>query len=69
MQACSKCASPKVHVIDVDFPRYGNAIPTGTFSQARIEHHVCTACGYVEMYVSDPAVREKIAENWPIVSG
>lgn len=65
--ACPKCRSEEVHVIDIQWPGrpIGASIATGMFSAAKIDHHVCTACGFVESYVTDGKVLEKIAANWP----
>ena len=65
--ACTKCGSDEVHVIDIVWPGrpIGASIPTGMFSEAKIDHHVCTKCGFVETYVTERKVLEKIAAKWP----
>ena len=65
MTACAKCKSTEVHVIAIAM-RIGAQIPTGWGSNAAVDHHVCTNCGYVEMYISDREVLDKIARKWPV---
>jgi predicted nucleic-acid-binding Zn-ribbon protein len=66
--ACAKCGSNDVHVIDIDWPGrpIGASIATGMFSNTRVDHHVCTKCGFVESYVTDRNALDKIAEKWPL---
>ena len=65
---CAKCGSDDVSVLDVDFRTIGASIPVGMFSSAKVNHHVCTSCGYVESYVADRDALKKIAEKWPPAS-
>lgn len=66
---CSKCHANAVHVIQIPWPgrTIGASIPVGVFSSAKIDHHVCTHCGFVEMYLSDRDELAKIAGKWPLV--
>ena len=66
---CAKCGSDDVRVLDVDFREIGASIPVGLFSSVKLNHHVCTKCGYVESYVKDADARKKIAEKWPRTTG
>jgi len=63
---CPKCESNDIRVIALDWHRQlGASIAIGIFSTAAIDHHVCVACGYTEMYVSDPGDLAGIAAKWP----
>jgi hypothetical protein len=43
----------------------------GLFSddKAILDFYICANCGYVELYISDEAVLDKIAERWPRADG
>jgi hypothetical protein len=60
---CAKCGAREVHVVDGS--RTEISIPLGFVSKAFANLYVCTACGYVEMFVEDAADLPKIAERWP----
>jgi predicted nucleic-acid-binding Zn-ribbon protein len=62
---CVKCGGA-VHVITVD--RFGSTIPVGFFGNAKLDHHVCSQCGYVESYVNEAEARAKIAANFPVAT-
>jgi predicted nucleic-acid-binding Zn-ribbon protein len=62
---CPKCGSTEVHVVAGN--RFRPDIQIGSFAKAFLRPHVCTRCGYVEMYVEDAADLPKIAARWPRV--
>ena len=61
---CTKCGSTEIHVIRAP-QRYWNAIPIGWFADAKTENHVCTSCGFIEIYVLDPKKLAEIAARYP----
>jgi predicted RNA-binding Zn-ribbon protein involved in translation (DUF1610 family) len=61
---CPKCGSTEIHVIRAPM-RYWNAIPIGFFDDAKTENHVCTSCGFVEIFVIDPKKLAAIAAKYP----
>jgi predicted nucleic-acid-binding Zn-ribbon protein len=67
---CAKCSSSEVRVIDVEWPgrQIGSTIAVGVFTSAKVNHHVCTNCGFVESYVADRDALKKIAEKWPLAN-
>lgn len=63
---CSKCGVNDVHMVPQTAVEVSIAISWS--STASIDYYVCTACGYVELYVKDNALLPKIAEKYPKVS-
>jgi ssDNA-binding Zn-finger/Zn-ribbon topoisomerase 1 len=64
---CPKCGSGDLRMRRQNGGAYGmNSIPVGRGAKATaaLDNLICVACGYVELYVSDPAVRQKIADTW-----
>ena len=65
---CPKCASKKVYSgasIPLKKGPFGsNSIPISLTSVAALDNYVCSACGYVESYVSDGERLGEIAQKW-----
>ena len=70
---CPKCDGRSVYRgTDVFFKQgaYGsNSIPVSATDSAPLDNYVCTACGYVENYVTDRSCLEDISQKWPRVGG
>lgn len=59
---CPRCSSTDVRITTV--------VNTGMVPSVRqFDMYLCTACGYFEHYVADPAKLAAIAATWPSVSG
>jgi predicted nucleic-acid-binding Zn-ribbon protein len=67
---CPKCRSTDVRVGPPGTTLLNdmNMFSISFWSNTTAERYVCTACGYMEQYVADPADRRKIAAKWPGVS-
>jgi predicted nucleic-acid-binding Zn-ribbon protein len=63
--ACAKCGQREVRVVAVKGRQIGAAIPITWFTSTSVVHHVCTNCGYVEMWVTDRKQLDAIAKKWP----
>jgi predicted nucleic-acid-binding Zn-ribbon protein len=65
---CPKCTSKEVFsgagIMLKKGPFGSNAIPIGLTSIAALDNYVCTSCGYVESYISDPGKLAEIAGKW-----
>lgn len=65
---CTKCGSEEVFCQTGLFPKSGpfgsNAIPISLTSIAALDNYVCTECGYVERYVSEPSKLKEIYVKW-----
>ena len=64
---CPKCGSGDLRLRSQNGGAYGmNSIPVGRGAKAitALDNLICVACGYLEVYVSDPAARQKIADTW-----
>ena len=70
--SCPKCGSSEIHAGTEVFPKSGpftcNAIPVSLTTMAPLDNYVCTACGYVESYVSQAGDIDKIRRKWPPVN-
>ena len=70
---CPKCGSGEIYSgTNVSFKGGGhgsNSIPITAWSAAALDNYVCTVCGYVESYISDPDKLQKIRDKWPKVMG
>lgn len=68
---CPKCNSHEVfsgaEIALKKGPFGSNSIPIGITSIAALDNFVCTACGYVESYVSDPGKLAEISRQWDAV--
>ena len=68
---CPKCSSDEVYCgADLKLksgPFGSNSIPISLTSIAAIDNYVCTQCGYVERYISDPSKLKEISIRWPKV--
>ncbi len=63
---CSKCGANDVHLINQTAVEVSIAISWS--KTANLDYYVCTACGYVELYVKDKALLPSIAEKYQIVN-
>lgn len=63
---CSKCGANDVYLIPQSAVEVSIAISWS--KTANLDYYVCTACGYVELYVADMALLPSIAEKYPIVN-
>ncbi|MEJ2588056.1 MAG: hypothetical protein P8165_10880 [Deltaproteobacteria bacterium] len=68
---CPKCSSDEVYCgSDLKLksgPFGSNSIPISLTSIAAMDNYVCTQCGYVERYISDPSKLKEISIRWPKV--
>jgi predicted nucleic-acid-binding Zn-ribbon protein len=68
---CPKCSSDEVysgsHIKPKSGPFVSNSIPISLTSIAGLDNYVCTQCGYVESYISDPSKLKEISIRWPKV--
>lgn len=46
----------------------GNTIPISFKHNAALDNYVCTTCGYVESYITDPDALKRIEQQWPEAS-
>ena len=70
---CPKCGSTDVYS-GASLPRmskvgsyWSNVIPITLMGVAALDNYVCTACGYVESFISEAGSLEKIRRKWPRV--
>ncbi|MBW2430393.1 MAG: hypothetical protein JRF56_15650 [Deltaproteobacteria bacterium] len=65
---CPKCNSHEVFsgagIALKKGPFGSNSIPIGLTSMAALDNFVCSECGYVESYVSDPQKLAEISRKW-----
>lgn len=65
---CPKCASDNVYSgasIPLKKGPFGsNSVPISLTSVAALDNYVCTACGYLESYVSNAERLTEISEKW-----
>lgn len=70
---CPKCQSNQVHSGDRVPHKEGaedpDSIVIDFWSRALLVHYVCTSCGYVESYITNPRKLEKINRTWPYATG
>lgn len=59
---CPKCASTDVRITTV----INTELVTSAYE---FDTYLCTACGYFEHYVADPAKIAGVAATWPSASG
>lgn len=66
---CPKCGSDDIYSNENMRLKMGpfgsNAIPISMTSMAALDNYVCTACGYVESYISDQTKLKEIYVKWP----
>lgn len=62
---CPKCAAREVHIFRGTGAEL--SIRLGAFSAAGVIYYICTACGYVELFVDDKEKLPRIAEKYPKV--
>mgnify|MGYP001822188888 CR=1 FL=1 len=64
---CAKCGSVELRVRKSNGGTYGvNKIPLGRGRNAvaTMDNVVCTGCGHVEFYITDPDALAKIEQSW-----
>lgn len=65
---CPKCGSREVYANLTLANKRGandsNTIPVNMLQSVALDHFICTNCGYVETYLTDPIDRRKIADSW-----
>ena len=68
---CPKCKSPNVHDGSAVPLKKGAssqyALKVSVASAAALDRYVCVDCGYVESYVADTSMLERISHEWPRV--
>ena len=62
---CPKCEAREVHVSNGTSSEV--SVRLGAFSSAGMLYYICTACGYVEMFIENKADLPRIAEKYPKV--
>ena len=63
---CIKCGQATVYS-GRDVPvkhSTGNTVPINFQHRAALDNYVCTTCGYVERYISDPKALSQIESEW-----
>ena len=65
---CPKCGSTEVYCGSDVYPKTGpftsNSIPISLSSIAALDNYVCTDCGYVERFISEPGKLKEIFIKW-----
>jgi len=65
---CPKCGSTEVYCGSDVYPKTGpftsNSIPVSLTSIAALDNYVCTDCGYVERFISEPGKLKEIFIKW-----
>jgi hypothetical protein len=54
-------------VPEKDGDRGANRIPINATFHVPLDNYICEACGYVESFINDRAVLNRIAREWPRV--
>lgn len=65
---CPVCASERIKsgakVEGKEGLRGGNRIPIDAVTQIALDRYVCVYCGYVESYIADRGILNRIARMW-----
>ena len=65
---CPQCGSERVRsgaaIEGKEGLRGGNRIPINAVIQVALDNYVCVDCGYVESYISDRSILNRIAREW-----
>jgi predicted nucleic-acid-binding Zn-ribbon protein len=65
---CPQCGSEQIRsgaIIDgKEGLRGGNRIPINAVIHAALDNYVCVDCGYVESYINDRNMLNRIANEW-----
>ncbi len=65
---CPQCGSERIYsgaaIEGKEGLRGGNRIPINAVSQVALDNYVCVDCGYVESYISDRSILNRIAKEW-----
>lgn len=66
---CPRCNHTQVYSSSKLRAETGSAssIPLSYIRSIPLDNYVCTNCGYVESYVSEPEMLSRIADIWPQV--
>lgn len=66
---CPRCHAAQVFSSSKLRAETGNAssIPLSFLRSISLDNYVCTNCGYVESYVSEPEMLSRIEDIWPQV--
>lgn len=66
---CPRCHCAQVYCSSKLRAETGNAssIPLSFLRSISLDNYVCTNCGYVESYVSEPEMLSRIEDIWPQV--
>ena len=65
---CPKCEAKEIHVYTNMDGETAIAITNmWKWKKASIDYHICTNCGYVELFVQDKSLLPEIAEKYPKV--
>ncbi len=70
-QECPICGSKAIHsgaaVEDKEGLRGANRIPVDARQYVALDNYVCLSCGYVESYIADRGLLNRIERHWPRV--
>jgi hypothetical protein len=64
---CPKCKQPTVYRknVGISFGDGGFHVYTGGASRPlKLDHYVCTTCGYFESYIPDANKLQDVAKSW-----
>ena len=65
---CPQCGSERVRsgaaIEGKEGLRGGNRIPINGVIHVALDNYVCVDCGYVESYISDRSILNRIAKEW-----
>jgi hypothetical protein len=65
---CPQCGSERVRsgaaIEGKEGLRGGNRIPINAVIYVALDNYVCVDCGYVESYISDRSILNRIAKEW-----
>ena len=68
---CPQCGSQHIRsgaeVEDKAGLRGANRIPINGLTHVALDNYVCADCGYVESYINDRSILNRIARKWPKV--
>ena len=61
---CPKCDSTEIYHGEKRRSNGISVMMVSSFNQAWLDNYVCTQCGYVESYVLEQDMLEKIKDKW-----
>lgn len=66
---CPICGSARIRsgekINGIEGLRGGNRIPLNSVHNVALDNFVCLDCGYVESYISDRSILNRIQNEWP----